>query len=491
MKMLFIHTGAENLGLEALSAWLKRHGHETEILFDPGTFAGQENAMIGPLARLLDISERLVNRAVESDADLIGFSAYTVNYLWALDIAGRIKERVEKPIVFGGIHATAVPERVLGNPQVDAVVRGEGEGALLDLLEGMRNGRLPDRPIPNVWRRKEGDLVSEPVRGYIHDLDSLPLPDKDLFYKKVPLFSRAYMIMTSRGCPHRCSYCCNSLYHKLYESERSHVRRRTPDNVIDELRWARERYRLSYVTFFDDVFTTDPEWLRRFAEIYPEIGLPYDCYTHPLAIDEERGRLLAETGCFRAKIGLQTVSDKTRRKHLNRPGTAEEVAGAVRILKDHGVEAGIDHMIGLPDEGTAELDEAAEYYSRLRPERINSYWMIYFPGTIMLDASRRDGRLTEGQKETVEEGRGDTSFMYFSDKVVSERKELTPYQTFFDLLPMLPRRVAAWMVKRGWPGRLPYHPIIRQIIVTAAALFQGDRRYRNTLRLMFSRKRVP
>ena len=446
---------------------------------------------MGPLARLMDRTDSLVEAAVRSEADLIAFSVFTVNYRWALEVAARIKKRICTPVVFGGVHATAAPGRTLTNPQVDAVVVGEGEGALLDILNGMQSGKLPETSIPNVWKRTANGIAGERPRPYIRDLDALPFPDKDLFFDKVPAFAQFYMIMTSRGCPYRCSFCCNSLYHDLYRGERGHVRRRSPDNVIAELKWAMERYRPSFISFWDDVFTADKNWLKRFGELYRAIGLPYDIYTHPLALDDERARILADTGCYRAKIGLQTVSDATRRAYLDRGGSAEEAAQAVSILKKHGITAGIDHMLGLPGEGVAEQDAAVEYYAKVKPDRINSYWMLYFPGAKIVETARQNGTLTDRDIEAIEEGRAETSYMYLKAGADDYRKALAPYQTFFDLLPMLPDSWIKWFIRHRLPGKLPYHPIIRQAIVAVAALLQGDKRYRNTLRVMLSRKHVP
>jgi radical SAM superfamily enzyme YgiQ (UPF0313 family) len=239
------------------------------------------------------------------------------------------------------------------------------------------------------------------------------------------------------------------------------------------------------------VFTSDRKWFRRFGELYSAVDLQYDCYTHPLTINEEIAQILADTGCFRVKIGMQTVSEHTRLTYLDRPGTIEQTAKAIRILKSHGITVGIDHMLGLPGEGTAEQDAATEFYSEIMHDRINSYWMLYFPGTKMVEQSRSNGTLTEKDVDDIEEGKGETSYMYISDKSQTARAALAPYQTFYDLLPMLPQWLAKWMARHGWSQKIPYNPLIRQILVTIAAIFQGDRRYRNTLITIFSPKRVP
>jgi len=492
MKILFVHAASEHLGIEHLSAFLKSRGHETSLVFDPAQFSGQENARIPLISGMFDITPKMLDAVASHNADLIAFSSYTVNFRWALDMAERIREKIDTPIVFGGPHATAVPHRVIRYPQVDAVVVGEGEETLLEMMENMRGGRLPESPIRNVWRKKGDRVEHSPPRPYIRDLDNLPFPDKELFYSKVPAFSKNYMVLASRGCPYRCAFCSNSLYHDLYSEEKNHVRRRSPGDVIEELAASKKKYSIEMVSFWDDVFTMSGRWLEEFAHLYKsEIGLPYDCYTHPLSIDERRAELLADSGCFRVKIGMQTVSDETRRRFLDRAGDSAAVEKTIDILHRHGVSVGVDHMLGLPGEGPDEQKAAAEFYSRTRPERINSYWMLYFPGAKITGDQRESGELTDEDVEKIEEGLSQTSYIYADPSAGRELYKLKSYQTFFDIEPLLPASIAGRLAESRALGKLPYHPLLRQIIVTLAAIFQNDRRYRQHLKLLVSKKHVP
>ncbi len=491
MKVLFVHAASEHLGIEYLSGVLNAAGHETALAFDPAQFSGQENARVPFIWRISDMTTRIVNAAVSSGADIIAFSAYTINFRWALDVAQRIRKRVPTPIIFGGPHATAVPRRVLAYPQIDAVVVGEGEGAMLDIVEGMRDGKLPDEPIPNVWRKVNGHIEGTPPRPYIRNLDSLPEPDKELFYSKIPAFSANYMVIAGRGCPYKCAFCSNSMYHDLYSMEKNHVRRRSPEDVVEELIPAKQKYKPKTVSFWDDVFTIDERWLEEFAKLYREVDVPYDCYTHPLALDEHRVKLLADSGCFRVKIGMQTVSDATRRKLLDRAGSADRVEKAIDLLHRYGISVGIDHMLGLPEEGKAEQEMAADFYVRTKPERINSYWMVYFPGAGILENRFQAGELTREEVDSIEEGANQTSYLYADPSDGANRWKLRSYQTFFDIMPLIPVSWAGWLVNNGLAGKLPYHPLLRQAIAAMAAIFQNDRRYRHHLRLLFARKKAP
>ena len=247
MRIVFIYNATENLGIEYISSVLKSHGHETHLLFDPAVFSGDIFINVRSLANLFNVDNAIVRKVLELQPDVIAFSAYTGNYRWCLKIARAIREQYNAPIVFGGVHVTAVPERVLANDCVDYVIIGEGEYAFLDLLDHLEGGGSTENvgDIPNICYRRDDMIVLNAPRPYIKDIDSLPFPDKDLFFEREPLLALdLYLIMTSRGCPYNCTYCSNNMYHAIYCDEKKHVRRRSPGNVIDELVWIKNRVKI-------------------------------------------------------------------------------------------------------------------------------------------------------------------------------------------------------------------------------------------------------
>ena len=142
-----------------------------------------------------------------------------MTYGWAVDIATRVKQQIDVPVIFGGVHPSAVPEVCLEEPAVDYVCVGEGEEAMVrlceDLAGGLGAGRRPARPIPNLWwRGEDGGIVRGPASGFVQDLDSLPFWDKELWENDVPI-GTSYLTMTSRGCPYRCTFCFNNFFAKL------------------------------------------------------------------------------------------------------------------------------------------------------------------------------------------------------------------------------------------------------------------------------------
>ncbi|MFA5259884.1 MAG: cobalamin-dependent protein, partial [Candidatus Omnitrophota bacterium] len=207
MKIAFINDSAQQLGIQYMSAVLKQHGHDVKLFMDPQLF-DDDMIRIQKFSRWLDYKKELVRRLKAYQPDLIGISVVTDFYQWACRIAMMIKEEMNVPIIAGGIHPTSVPERVLKNDCFDMVCLGEGEFPLLELADSLQRGQ-PDYTIRNIWFKRDGHIIKNELRPLIEDLDTLPLPDTDLYYSASPHFKRTglYVTMTSRGCPNACSYC--------------------------------------------------------------------------------------------------------------------------------------------------------------------------------------------------------------------------------------------------------------------------------------------
>ncbi len=493
MKAVFVYKGSESLGIEYLSSFLKNKGHQTELVFDPAVFSsdrGRDNQL---LSRIFDNYQgRVVERVISADPDLVAFSVYTANYRWALELAQKIKERIRVPIAFGGIQATAVPQRVIQNECVDAVVVGEGEYPVWELVESVKGGMFKDLSIRNVYFRKGKDIIANPVRPYIQDINELPFPDKELFYQKVPALEEVFLIMTSRGCPLKCSYCCNNIFHRLYSGEKRHFRRRSVANVISELKLYKKRGRIRAVAFWDDIFTLDSNWIREFVEHYRrEIGLPFYCYSLPNTLSREVVELLANANCCHIKIGVQTVSEKTSREVLHRPGSKKAISKAAVLLKEYGIQYSADHMLDLPFEGVEAQEAAAEFYNQIRPVRINSHWMTYYPGTEIVETARRGNILAEEDVEKMEEGYHNTPYNFPGGEENEARKEIARIQILFDLIPLLPKRLCQWMIKRKIYKYFFYSSLLHQTLIGITSLVYQDKEYWNTIKYIFASKDVP
>jgi len=495
MRVVFPYRGSEALGVEALMAFLDKRGHETVLVFDPATFSGSRGRDIPLLARWFETSPQTVaDYLLDLDPGVLAFSAVTGIYKWSLEVAKAVRKRKFIPTVFGGIHATAAPSSVIAEDAVDAIVLGEGEGALLELVECATRKGFARTDVLNTWVRKNGETIRNPVRPYIEKLDELPFQKKSAFYDIAPVMSRNYLVMTSRGCPNDCTYCCNHIIHELYGTGARHVRRRSPSNVVMELELARERWGIKFVEFWDDIFTQDLEWLEEFAPLYKNrVGIPFQCYAHPIFLDDRRARSLAEAGCTQVKIGVQSLDDNTLHNTLHRPGSRDAVRRAISAAHSVGIRVSIEHLLDIPGEGPDTQQNAAKFYMETCPDKIASFWLVYYPGTAIGRTAVEKGILSETDLQAIDSGddRFTYTFMFPGNEAAQRRNRLRPYQTLFDMLPWLPERWAKWLIESGLVNRLPHWGILHQALMIVNALRINEREDIQALRYVLSRKRTP
>ncbi len=460
MKIAFINDSCERLGVEYISAVLKQHGHTVKLFADPQLF-DDENFTIAPLARFFDRQEDLLAQIQAFQPDLIGFSVVTDFYQWACRLARRIKAVMDVPVLFGGIHATSVPEKVLQQDCVDMVCRGEGEFALLDLADSMEKG-LRDYTIPNIWFKKDGAIIRNDARPLIEDLDALPFADKDLFYEASPHFSRCYFLMTNRGCAYACSYCCNSFLKKFYHAKGRYLRFRSAGNVIRELTLAKQKYGIKMVRIHDDDFLThDVPWFEEFAEEYSRhIQAPFACFTHPNSVTETKARLLKKAGCHDIEVGVQSISSDTRYRILNRRVSDEQLVRALQILKDAGIKVITDNILGLPHQGREELLDLIKFYNKNRIMKIYCFGFRHYPATDIVEYSRDEKLLSAQDVENLENGINVKTFIQSGDNLSREDRQL---QTFFAFLLYLPETVNNYILEKKlyrYFIPLPYYVLV-------------------------------
>ncbi len=392
MKTLFIFRNAEWLGIEYLSSVLKKAGHQTKLLFNPG--AGDIEFKIPFFEKIGNIDAVIIEEAIRYNPDLIAFSSLTNIYSWQKKIAVELKKHLAAPIIFGGIHATAVPDQMLSQDFVDMVCIGEGEEALVELAHAMANHENI-YSIQNIWFKNNGSIIKNSVRPLIHDLDVLPFPDKEIFYKYGCFYDRLY-IMTGRGCPFSCSYCYNATYKNLYGSKNPYVRRRSVRNVIDEILYFRSRYPIKEIFFYDDIFTIQKQWLEEFASSYPkEVGLPYKCLIHVDTIDEEIMRLLSKSGCYYVDMGLESGNEKIRKQLLYRNTTNEQIKRVAHLLRKYRIPFTTLNMVGLPSEAQEEMWDTVDLNIAIKPNNALFTTFYPFPNTPLTDRAELLGYIDD------------------------------------------------------------------------------------------------
>ncbi len=385
------------LGLGYLAAVLEQAGHEVGI-YD----AVVEDE---PLADLLAAEKFKV----------VGISSATplINEAWE---AARQAREHGALTVLGGAHLTIMPDESLQRPEVDLVVRGEGEDTIVEIMETLEHDAQRTFAVAGerrfrraVWgqvtglsfRDEEGQIVHNPPRPLRKDLDSIPFPAHHLF--KIERYSnlqpltdgldpkaRAYTIVTSRGCPYNCIYCSKAITGRTW-------RPRSPQNVVAEWRWLVRELGATEIGVTDDVMTLDLERAKTICRMLIDEGLntvPW-ITIHGIKAgdtDQELFYLMKKAGCKRVGFGVESGNQRVL-DYIKKKQTIEEVREAFAGAKRAGLETMGFFIFGLPTETEDTMDDTIRLALELEPELANFMIAAPYPGTELYDLIVKEGRL--------------------------------------------------------------------------------------------------
>ncbi len=398
----------EYIGLEVISACLKKAGYETKMIFDPMLFS-DVYMNIPILSRHFDATQAIIRQAQEYKPDFILFSMSSDDVIWVKEKARQLKQATGAIIVAGGVHPTAVPERVVKYKYFDYVVSGEGEETVPELLSALVQGKPVDG-IKGVYHLLNGQIKGEENRSLLQDLDVFPPPDKDLFYSTAPWAKHEYSIVISRGCPHRCTYCHNNYLRGKWDGQGKYIRTRSVSHVIGELAQSKRIYNFSTLNIWDDNLFALKDYSNDFFTEYAEkIKVPFKMFLHPSLVNNDTAKILANANCWRVEVGVQTI-DPNGRKICGRTETDEMITNAIRILKNHGIKVSVSIITGLPYESQSQLYTMAHFFAETKPDRILAFLLRYYPKTDILEIGMKAGIISERDRELIEEGEYVASF---------------------------------------------------------------------------------
>jgi radical SAM superfamily enzyme YgiQ (UPF0313 family) len=472
---------------------LKKNNHETFLAFDPQLFNDLFLNWPG-IARFFDFKKNILKQLEREKPELIAFSVVSDNYPWACQMAMEIKAELgDIPIVFGGPHITAVPDRVLSKPFIDYIIAGEGEYPMLELVEALE-GKRPVESIQNLGYKPNGVLTINEARPLIQDLDELPFPDTDLFLKANPYAKKEYNIIAGRGCVNSCSYCHNSVERKLLWKNRGmYFRRRSMDNVLAELKERKEKYKFDTVCFWDEVFTCDVQWLEEFCSRYKkEIAIPFWTFVHPSHISEKAVRILEDAGCWEAEMGVQTLNPWVKENILRRFESQEKVENAIRTFGKSNIRIVTDVIFGLPLLKGEDYYHLIDTFNKHLPTKVQTFWLRYYPSTDIIDLAKNNQLLTDSQIEEINDGipsRAAASGGSFIDP------KLERYQTALSLLPYLPKWFRSNLVKKNWIRFMPkisgFGHLFTRLLDVKNKNDVGARRYKGRMIHFTAKKLLP
>jgi radical SAM superfamily enzyme YgiQ (UPF0313 family) len=352
-KELQIMKPYPTLGLLYISSYLRRAGFDVEM-FDT-TFA---------------VRDQLFARLAATPGGVLGLYTNLMTRAAVLAIVTAAKAH-RWTVVLGGPEAANYPAEYLDRG-ADVVVAGEGEATMAELLPALAE-RGPHRlhgVAGTIFRGEDGQVVTNPERAQIPDLDSLPWPDRaqiDLA-RYVEVWHRHHgmgsvNLITARGCPYRCRWCSHAVFGYTH-------RRRSPRDCANEVAHIVEAYRPEQLWYADDVFTIHHRWLYEFAGLLKQRGLvrPFETISRAdRLLKDEVLATLAEMGCYRVWIGSESGSQRIL-DAMERGVTVEQVQWATHAAKRHGIEVGMFLMWGYDGETVADIEATVEHVKKANPD---------------------------------------------------------------------------------------------------------------------------
>lgn len=331
MKTLFItksHDFMVPRGASIISAIARGKGHETHLCD-----MNSEN----PLERIASLKP-----------EIVAYSSLSGEAKHYIKLNEAIKDRFQNLFtIMGGHHPTFYPEMIHGSA-LDAICVGEGEGAFADVLDRLSAGQ-PVEGIANILSRN-GVFA---IRDAVADLDSLPFPDYGLFYDNIPAMGKAPLksIMVSRGCPYNCSYCFNAKWCEIYRGRGKIVRRHSVDYVMEDIERVRDKWPLSCVKFYDDIFCYRvDDWLEEFCGKYKKrIGLPFFILTRYDLLTEDMVKLLKQAGCRTISMSIEAGNPEIRNGLLRRKMSDVQIVKASHLCEKYGIYTFTNAILALPD----------------------------------------------------------------------------------------------------------------------------------------------
>jgi len=391
MRILFVEFAFEKLfnsAVAALSAFLKREGHEVELLCTgPKTSADEYCAELG-----------------RRSFDLLAFSCMSFQWEGVKRCASLARTVTGAPIIVGGYHPTFWPEEVIGEEGVDILCRGEGEGAMLDLVRALQEGR-DTTAIPNLWVKRDGVVHRNPLRPTIGDLDTLPYWDREIYdfdrfletVASITIFHEKYIIPVAagRGCPYTCTYCSNTALLQMYKGNGRFTRHRSVPHLLGELEGLVRRFpKVRFFEFWDEIFALNPRWLEEFSARYRDsVGLPFSVFLRIEQCSDHSLGLLADANCRLVLLGVEAGNEEYRAKYLNRKMANRRIVEAFARIRHHGLESVALNMIGLPHETPELVRETIELNREIDPDLLCVFVYQAFPGTPLHDLCLEQGLL--------------------------------------------------------------------------------------------------
>lgn len=416
------------LGLSYVAAALEKAGFKVEML---------DNYL---LRKSIAEVKELVKRV---NPEIVGMTCSSASYPRCIETAKAVKEVLPScKIVVGGWHPSYVPESMLQHPEIDYVVIGEGERAMVELATCLTRGdEKAAAQVAGVAYRCEGKIVQN-AQTFIKDLDELPFPARHLlpmhlYEKEIPyLKAKPFTTMNIvRGCPFNCVYCETR---RLWGQT---CRGFSPPRVVDEIVHLKETYGIRGIYFVGDNFTINKKRTMELCELIKKSGLDVEwvCDTRADMISRELLQAMKEAGCRTIWFGVESGSPRILEK-INKGITIDQTVQAFKLCREAGIRIASSFIMGIPGETLEDIEMTYKFAKKLDPDWAQFNVYIAVPGSGLYDEVIQKG-LYDRKEGFLAYVKTD-EFNYESLLAIQKR-----YQADMDLSP---RRILRKMRREGF-----------------------------------------
>ena len=324
-----------------------------------------------------------------SNPKIVGISCGSVTYLRCIETARAVKEVLPScKIVVGGPHPSCMPESMLQHPEIDYVVMGEGERAMVDLATNLtRNGDdSAISTIPGVAYRHEGKIIRN-TPTFISDLDKVPYPARHLL--PTHLYSREIEFLSVkpvdhmnviRGCPYNCTFCETK---KIWGYK---SRAFSPPRVIEEIEHLINKFGTKGIYFAGDNFTIQKKRTLEICDLIRKhkLDIEWVCDTRVDLISRRLLKEMKDAGCRTIWFGVESGSPRILEK-INKHITLQQAVDAFKLCKEEGIKTACSFILGIPGETINDMNASFRFAKKLDPDWVRFNIFVAVPGSILYD----------------------------------------------------------------------------------------------------------
>lgn len=379
--------GAETpFSMALMMAYIEQHGYNTRLL--------DLNIESNPI-------RALNSTLIKVTPKIVGISSYSANIVNAEKIAAAVKKyNKDVPVVLGGFHATAMPEQCLNQcKSIDYVMHGECEKSIPRLLDNLLNNKLTN-DTPNLAYRDRGKITVNSLGPIIENLDELPFPllEKVDLKRYKPLPTNFYRlptigIMTSRGCPFKCTFCATHFQWN------KHIRKMSSGLVLDWIEKIIADFGIRDFRFYDDTFTVPRKSIVEFCEevLRRKLDISWNCYSRVDTIDEAVARLMKKAGCYHVKFGIEAGTEASL-KRIKKNISLKQAKESVRMVKEIGIETKASFILGIHDETMEDSKKTVDFAINVAPDFATFLILMIYPGSEDYEIWKEQGRIPKDFK---------------------------------------------------------------------------------------------